>query len=65
MKKFLVILLLLFPVHGAWADYDIDVNPGGKFKEGIFRGDPYVSGCIRRTGFSAKTKDFRSLKDAR
>ena len=47
MRKLLLILLLLCPAHGAWADYDIDVNPGGRFKEGIFRGDPYVSGCIR------------------
>ena len=50
MKKLLVILLLFFPVHSAWADYDIDVNPGGRFKEGIGR----RRSAARREGLGAE-----------
>ena len=47
MKKLLVILLLVFLAHGAWADHDdIYVNPGGKFDDGFWFPDPTVGGCI-------------------
>ena len=52
-KKLLIIVFILFPFYAKGVDWAFTVNPGGKFRTGLFFEDPVVYGCIHNDRMKA------------